>query len=1484
MNNIKFNRLRKTIFIILILIAFIFALPLQIFVFTKAKESLKNFKQNLSQKIGIEFSYESISPSIFSNLNVKNVVISEVDGDELIRIERIKITYKIIPLLKKDFQKGLENIVIDGIRLDVSQLLNVIEKISSLNYQNLQKSQNKNEDNSKNQKSDKKIDFETIVNLIPQNVKVKNISLLYDDENLNASLSVRDIILKNNERAQNLDFQMFCRANANFFKVNQNVTGNLNLNGTIQKELDNSQIELKLENLTNGTYTLNKLNVLATYNQNVFDIHTIQSLTSVFLSAQFNEQSRDFSFKIEADNFKPSSVISSNKNQAIFQKIKNLVLNISSTFLYNFNSKEFDFSSNGNFSFPNELFSGGLNVLYDVDGNENKININKLSANGENFLANANLSLIYKNLQLSGFVELPYFYLPNQKEISTEIYFDPLEKGFLAFSPQLFIGEKSLTALQLKFLPEENSYDFSFEASDYSNASSGGEVGSFHLDGSYLSDSKYIQSSVTLNSLYAGSMIDFVSQVVNESNLQSISNITKDFMFSGDAYISTDFKSLTYNIPYIVFANTKKENQVLFLSANGNERQIQLEQLNLIYGKLAFGASCDVDINNETDDIFFTTDLLFENVPYHFSGTFMNKLLSVNGDYNTFIDVDFSTPKKIFGSVVFENFPIMFQNYAFNFSTQSAFLYDKYDGPNVNIERFEIDINDSKTSVVISPKILLAGNVTKYGAQFSTVTYSDLFSTLEGAADFRINLKESLFDSAGFTMNLKNPLSTENIFLEASVSNPDFVKLNTQNLRDNLYITVQTQINNFGLNRFTSTVSANNFLTGNIFASGTINHPYVALNVQKLSLQQGNNVMNVNTTATLEDNQIIVDSLNMTNGGMNLRDVSAKFSLESFTGSLNAFFHVEMSTGGLLKTLDAPLVLAIEDSQKVDGQFLPESFVATLKSEGISGTYLKKIIPLNFTLFYSPQMITLTSGSDFGLYATYLKSENYGEANLSVNTPNIIKINGRGTFSQEFNIFDLDEIEVDLEKLFEYINFDEWVIVENGIASGHISYTGTLKEPVLTGEVDVLKPEVRVPIIIPEKLTADFIPITIANNEIYVNKTTFNVKNKPTLDADCRIVLNGWSFDYLESYFKSVNNQRIYGKLTTPIFTMDSNMILDLYLYFAASEKLFELNGSINGENLYFETNITDIASSVSATPSGEPLNFVSTLNITTGTHAAITMEPIIRAVLAPNTKFILNIDNAASYYNVDGIFDVKSGDIAYLSRNFYIKSGSIDFNTETISNPKVTLNAETREKDDAGENVRIIFSVENQYLQQLSPHFSSIPAKSETEILSLLGQIVLADSDSASEFLFAAGGYALQSSVGRQIENKLRQLLNFDILSLRTNFIQNTLSSSFGRNSSSTANELSFGNLFDNSTVYIGKYLGSNLYIDAMLNVSYEERSLSDVQVTAGNLVFQPEVGLELESPFGNIRWNVAPDINALLNKQYVPSSSVTLSWKFTF
>ncbi len=89
--------------------------------------------------------------------------------------------------------------------------------------------------------------------------------------------------------------------------------------------------------------------------------------------------------------------------------------------------------------------------------------------------------------------------------------------------------------------------------------------------------------------------------------------------------------------------------------------------------------------------------------------------------------------------------------------------------------------------------------------------------------------------------------------------------------------------------------------------------------------------------------------------------------------------------------------------------------------------------------------------------------------------------------------------------------------------------------------------------------------------------------------------------------------------------------------------------------------------------------------------------------------------------------------------------------------------------------------------------------------------------------------------------------------------------------------------NLFDNSTVYIGKYFGSSIYVDALMHWTYDDSKTSSLDTTGGGLVFQPEIGLELESPFANIRWSFAPNLGEL-QQSWVQSTSITLSWRLNF
>jgi len=1473
MNTVSFGRRRRITFITLLVTAFLIAFPMQMLLSRTAKKTVQNFKNRLQESYNIQITYKSLSPSILANFSVKDVFVSETDGSQLLQIDRVKISYRLIPILKGDYQKGFGNIVIDGIRLDLDQLFSLLQRFSN------EKEQSEQIKETAEKEAFSLINIQKILNSIPQNVKLKNIFVEYKTEDIDSSLMLREIALINNEKNKNLTFQMSCRGRANLLKLNENLSGNISLSGTIQENLDNSQITLKISDLTDGDYTLNRLTLLGTYNNNVFDVHTIQSVIPFYIGVDYNISTRIVNARITTDELRPATVVSTNKNQKTFVKFRNLIADCDTKISCDLNTKKINYGSAGWIDIPDELFNGGVKLNYSVTGDENQVSLGKFNADGEKCSADIKLDYIFKTMQLSGLAELPYFVLPNGNVISTEVYFDPLNKGFMAFAPQMFLGNKALTALQLSLMPQTDSYDFTFEAYDYSNIESG-EPGTVQIDGSYLAKSKYFQSSVTLNSLYVSSIAEFGGQAVAEKLAGIFGTVAKTaegFMLSGDAYVSTDLKSLSYNVPYILVANTKQDNQVLMVSANGNEQEINLDQLNLVYGKYAFGASASVDLNQETKDVFFDTDLVFENVPYHFSGTVMNNLVSVTGDYNTLIDLDLDNKKGIFGTVAFDNLPLLLSNTSLSLSTQTDFNYTKENGPSVNVNRLEVELDDSKASVVTNPKFVMSGNVTKYGAQMSSVNYSDLFTSLEGYADFRINFNQTMFDSAGLTVSMKNPLTSEAMDVDISVSNPDLVKIDGKNFKDTVYVNVNGQVNNLGLNRFIEVKSENNHVTGNVYASGTINNPYIALNVENLSMQKGKKVQKVDAVVMVENHDITVETLNMQTGKNYIKDLHADFNLDDFTGKLKLFYHMEYAH----KEMDAPIEVEIKDTVKADGKLTPESFVATLKSNGVTGSHWKKNIPLDFTVLYTPEAVTVMSGPKLGLFVNYLNS---GDITIAVDSPDIMKINGYGKISSEGNNINLYNIDIDVAKVFEFINYDNWVIVENGHAVGSASLTGTWSDPKLNGLVNVYEPAARVPIAVPVKLQAEKTVITIVDNDIYVNKNTYSVKNKPALDADCRIVLKGFSFDYLECYFKSVNNEKIHGHLDIPLFSVDTNMLVDLWLYYGGDDALFEIDGSIIGENVNFVSTIASLAAG-GGEPPENPLNFVSTLDITTGTHASISFDPLIRTVIAPKSKFLITCDNKARYYHIDGNVDVKSGDIAYLSRSFYIKSGNINFNTERLSNPKLTLQAETREKDDKGNTVKIILTVNNQYLLSINPRFSSIPAKSETEIMAMMGQIALGDSDSAADFLFAAGDYALQTAVGRKIENKLRDLLNFDILSLRTNIIQNTLSTTLtatGVTQNGADKTLSFGNLFDNTTVYIGKYLASDLYVDAMMNVTYEERKLQELSV--GNLVFQPEFGLEMESPLGNFRWNIAPDINALINKQYVPSSSLTLSWKFSF
>lgn len=1455
----KLGHIRKYILLFLILLALIFSLPLRNTMSRIIDKRVTDISSLIYEKTGLIIKYQSLSPSILSSISMKGISVYNSQQEQILEIQKAKIGFKLSKLIKLDIQNGISSILVDGITIDLD---NIEKIVKSLNL---------------NLESESEFKISSIQSILPSNIKLKNLVFIYDKDPYLLSLAVKSVLLNNNARKEilEIDFDSNLKATSSQFK--RSITGGLNIKGTITPELNNSQINVKLSNLTDGDFKLNKLNLYVAYNESVFDVHTIQAVMPLSIAANFNIETMNLDAHVKAKDLYPTSIISVQSLQKEFSMLKDMKLNTDTKFSCNLIEKKLDFSSNTKLHCPAEVFPQGFDLDFFIKGNEKRLSLSKFNINGERIKASAQLDFSYARQQLAGFLSLDHLDLNNNKSISTEIYIDPLDKGFMAFSPQLFIGDKALTALQLNILPQSDSYDFSFEAFDYSHAETA-EPSLINFEGSYLTKSNYLQSNISINSLYFDSIADFVCQFLDEKYSNMISAYTSklsSYMLSGDIFAASDFKTLSYNVPYILAVNTEKDNQVLMLSLNGSEQSMQLDKLSLVYGKYACQAEATFDKAIDSSDMFFTLDFNDQSIPYHFAGSIMPEIISITGDYGTDIEFRIDENKDIDGHFILQSFPVFLMKNSLIFTTNSTFHYDQENGPQLKISSFEAEF--AGTGISVSPKLVLSGNMTKYGAQIDSMAYTDLYSTLVGTADLMINVNEGLFDSIGMMVNVKNPMSEESIVIDGNISNPYHLPMTKDNLLKYIYINMQLQINKFSLNRFAFSKNEDNHVTATLYTSGTVEHPYVSVNIEDSAFLVASDFMKLNGSFILEDRDLEVNDLTLSYSFFTVDSINAQASLTDMkldaTGNLNC----EM----MGKNINAPLNLNFSNVIIPDGGFLPDSFMITLESKSLSGSLIKKEFPLLLNMIYSDKQFLFYTSDNAGISGSV---SNRGQLEFSIKNDLIAgKIDG-SIENLNMNI-DLYDFSINLKNILSYLTLDDLLIVEEGNLEGLLHIGGNMDEPDFMGNFNIQNPVFKVPLLSKQKIYSDNINFNFNHNEVLLTKNVYRTRKGQSLELGMNLFLNKWSLNHIEGTLKTLKQDLFPVNINTSLVNIDGDLSLDLQLYY--EEPDLEFSGKIFGENVSITSSIASVGSLTigsGTTPEDSSLSAINlkmNLDVSLGTHASIDFNPILRCVFVPNTNLSVKIDQDADILAVNGELKLKSGDLSYLNRNFYIKSGSIKFNPNDISNPLLNFSAETREKDTKNQTVKIMLSIENQYLKSFKPRFSSSPAKSENEIRSLLGQIVVADSESASNFLFAASDYAIQSTIVRSAENKLRDFLNFDIFSVRTNVLQNTLN--LGLSGKLSTEKLTIGNFLDNSTVYIGKYLNSSIYVDAMLHVSLEDTSVNSIS-SFGSLIFQPEFGMEMESPFANIRFNVAPDINALLNNQFVPATSLTLSWKFAF
>ena len=213
------------------------------------------------------------------------------------------------------------------------------------------------------------------------------------------------------------------------------------------------------------------------------------------------------------------------------KKLRNLSATLGVSLNYDLASKDFSYNSEGNLVIPKELLNDDVELNYSLNGNAKELFVNSLTFVGNNYDFSFVGNYVYKTMGLAGIGNLNKIVLPNGGVISSELYFDPLESGFMCFAPQLLLNEKAFTALQLMVVPRDDSVDFNFELSDYAHEDNEGP-GQIKINGSYISNTKYLQANLSTENMYLDSIGQTVAFFTSNSSKSSFGIFVESHILS----------------------------------------------------------------------------------------------------------------------------------------------------------------------------------------------------------------------------------------------------------------------------------------------------------------------------------------------------------------------------------------------------------------------------------------------------------------------------------------------------------------------------------------------------------------------------------------------------------------------------------------------------------------------------------------------------------------------------------------------------------------------------------------------------------------------------------------------------------------------------------------------------------------------------------------------------------------------------------------
>jgi len=1245
--------------------------------------------------------------------------------------------------------------------------------------------------------------------------------------------------------------------------------GLVSMRGSVRGEVSDSfkdgTILLSVDSIEGSGFEAGKLDFSLSFFEDRIVFERDRDNLPLKLSAVYFPVRKELSGYFSVNRFLPESMIRFFGPQKRFDPLLALQLSGEASFLTALSGES---KTQYRFTMTAEHTGPGTNrnILlrsfdFEGEGDQDRINFSRFNVGANQGSVRYDGDILFKPFLPQGEMVFSAFSITGEGDVNGSLVFSRSGRGVNVHASRLSFGETLLTSLagDLFFDDGGGNYTLKFDQRGKSAAS-------FWSWGSFTAPGQ-LESTFTLRDFYASDLLNLASPFIAVGSFGR-SSAVQNTALSTELFFRTDFSSILFRTGH--FLTTYRGRPLLSASIEGTEKQLTISegQLWLQQDRVRFGFTADYA---NLGDLGFTSTIGYLDFSYAFTGRFQNgNTFRLEGPNDFLLAVQ--EREGWSGSVHASYIPIPYQGRRAFLSLDSAFGYRNSAFWNLNLNRLEI--RGSRNALEQS-HFSVRGTANQNGFNFDRIYYADQEGPLEGSAAAVWNTDFSFIDGS---FVLADPQETETLsgdfFYEsgklafhaiASAFKLDRVAENGKNLR------------------------LSGELSGDLAGEGNYS---ANLSLDSLTGGSGEESFYCSATALLDPEQFVVSQIKFSASGMSAE--IPRLSVDRGAGRLEA----EAQLGGSANNhqLGAAVSLGVNFSPVetwLDLENAVQSLSGILDVRYAYKDNVETTAPFSFVFSrIAPEdeaaAIRVSGGPDDMLNLEFREYASGGIFSLSLSNPSPVQ--GTITGTLEGTVIDAlaTEVFIDMGGLWDIIPVSDVFRFTGGFITGETRIYGSLFDPEFAGSAWGS----GIALAVPQYVAAEIGPgsgnITLEGSDIAFG---------PVL-APCgegRGTINGWVRynSWVPSFNLDIEVDRsipfdfnLSGLMAKGNATGNLNVAME-------NNEVMTITGMVDATDTELTLDSAEVerAASVertaSETGSARNMEIVVDVLINSGRRMEFlwpnTTTPLLRAYGETDAGVRITGDTRIPTFAADGDITLRGGELYHFQRSFYIREGLLRFTgNDPQIDPRLSARAEIRDQNDEGP-VTIAMIVNNIPLSTLPdsvPRYEATPSLSQLEIYSLLGlgQASSPGSEGNEPFrrlISGAADMVLQTFLFRGTEQSIRNLLGLDMFSFRTQIVQNAVFENI-RDRDPDEQSATMGNYLDNTAVFMGKYIGRDLFAQTRISFQYNQYQ------TEYWRMLEMDIGLDLRTPLFDVRWNISPQPEHF-DHLFVSDQSISLVWRWS-